>query len=219
MVMPNHFHGIIFIVETDRARSEPVWYGPLRRGDRPVARSEPAAAPGPQFDRGTEGDPRPLGHLSSGDRPVAPTRGPKPGSVGSMVAGFKSAVTKRINALRHLPGTPSGSAIITSTSSAVKTITTASSNIFPLTLNDGSRILCTPTKLPPSANRTRIPPRRGDRRVARSEPVVSDRPIFESSNNRDPLPPNHSSPGDRPVAPTTTQTSILWSCFHPLNKK
>ena len=107
VVMPNHFHGIIFIVDPDRSPlpNQSVM-APLRRGDRPVARSEPAAAPGPQFDRGTEGDPRPLGHPSSDDPPVVPTKGPKPGSVGSMVAGFKSAVTKRIYALRHLPGTP-----------------------------------------------------------------------------------------------------------------
>ena len=104
VVMPNHFHGIIFIVEPDRSPlpNQSVM-APLRRGDRRVARSGPAAASGPQFDRGTEGDPRPLGHPSSGDPPVAPTRGPQPGSVGAMVAGFKAAVTKRIDSLRPLP--------------------------------------------------------------------------------------------------------------------
>ncbi len=40
-----------------------------------------------------------------GDRPVAPT-GPQPGSVGAIMAGFKSAVTKRINEMRQMPGEP-----------------------------------------------------------------------------------------------------------------
>ena len=44
----------------------------------------------------------------TGDRPVAPTNpiGPKPKSLGALMAGFKSAVTTRINTLRHTPGTP-----------------------------------------------------------------------------------------------------------------
>ena len=37
------------------------------------------------------------------DRPVAPS-GPRPRSLGALMAGFKSAVTKRINALRGTPG-------------------------------------------------------------------------------------------------------------------
>ncbi len=40
-----------------------------------------------------------------GDRPVAPT-GPRPKSVGALIAGFKSATTKRINAMRGTPGRP-----------------------------------------------------------------------------------------------------------------
>ena len=59
IIMPNHFHGIIFIVPAD----------PIRRGDRPVA-------------------------------PI----GPKPKSLGAFMAGFKSAVTKRINEMRRTPG-------------------------------------------------------------------------------------------------------------------
>lgn len=41
-----------------------------------------------------------------GDRPVAPTKpiGPPPKSIGAFVAGYKSAVTKRINILRNTPG-------------------------------------------------------------------------------------------------------------------
>ena len=37
------------------------------------------------------------------DRPVAPS-GPRPRSLGALMAGFKSAATKRINALRGTPG-------------------------------------------------------------------------------------------------------------------
>ncbi|TRZ53070.1 transposase [bacterium] len=44
-----------------------------------------------------------------GDRPVAPTEqcpGPQPKSIGALVAGFKSAVTKHINEIRTTPGLP-----------------------------------------------------------------------------------------------------------------
>lgn len=42
-----------------------------------------------------------------GDRRVAPTtNGPKPNSIGAMIAGFKSAAAKRINCLRRTPGVP-----------------------------------------------------------------------------------------------------------------
>lgn len=56
VVMPNHFHGIVWI-----------------------------------------------NHHRRGDWPVAPT-GPQPRSLGSLMAGFKSAVTKRINENRQTPG-------------------------------------------------------------------------------------------------------------------
>ncbi len=58
VIMPNHFHAIVCIVNN--------------RNDR------------------------------RGDRPVAPT-GPTPQSIGALIAGFKSAVTKRINAIRNTP--------------------------------------------------------------------------------------------------------------------
>jgi hypothetical protein len=50
-----------------------------------------------------------------GDRPVAPTeaRGPSPRSIGAIMAGFKSAVTTRINIMH--PDSPFGSAIIMNT--------------------------------------------------------------------------------------------------------
>lgn len=67
VVMPNHIHGIVRIVQSHDADH--------RRGDRPVA-------------------------------PTKPPHGPEKHSVASLVAGFKSAVTKRINALRGTPGLP-----------------------------------------------------------------------------------------------------------------
>jgi len=80
IVMPNHFHAIVLIREE------------IGRGDRP------------------ENDCR-------GDRPVAPTEtnrpvarklpnGPKPKSIGSLIGGFKSSVTKQINSNRNKPGEP-----------------------------------------------------------------------------------------------------------------
>jgi REP element-mobilizing transposase RayT len=43
-------------------------------------------------------------YCSRGDRPVALTAGLQPRSIGAMVAGFKSAATKRVNKLRKTPG-------------------------------------------------------------------------------------------------------------------
>ena len=45
---------------------------------------------------------------AQGDRPVAPTSTTtlRPKSIGAFVAGFKSAVTKRINGTRNTPGVP-----------------------------------------------------------------------------------------------------------------
>jgi len=63
IIMPNHIHGIIFIVDN-------------RRGNRRV-----------------------------GAHGCAPLRR-QPKSIGSIMAGFKSAVTKRLNKFRKTPGTP-----------------------------------------------------------------------------------------------------------------
>jgi REP element-mobilizing transposase RayT len=44
---------------------------------------------------------------AQGDRPVAPTSTTlRPRSIGAFVAGYKSAVTKRINEIRNTPGLP-----------------------------------------------------------------------------------------------------------------
>jgi len=72
VVMPNHFHAIVYIVEDDLVKAT------LSRSTR------------------------------RGDRPVAPTeaRGPSPRSIGAIMAGFKSAVTTRINTIRKSPREP-----------------------------------------------------------------------------------------------------------------
>lgn len=72
VVMPNHVHGIIWIVDT---------HG---RGD-PSGRSYHDPSGRPYHDR---------------------PRGPAPGSVGAILAQYKSIVTKRINLLRGTPGVP-----------------------------------------------------------------------------------------------------------------
>jgi REP element-mobilizing transposase RayT len=61
VIMPNHFHAIVFITGNGR-----------------------------------------------GDRPVTPTMpvGPNSQSIGALMAGFKCAVTRRINQHRHTPGNP-----------------------------------------------------------------------------------------------------------------
>lgn len=89
--MPNHFHGIIEITSSE-----------ICRGDRLVARSEA------QSEIQTSGN-QPVIPINStptqlpGDQPVAPT-GPKSKSIGAFIAGFKAAVTAKINSLRHTPG-------------------------------------------------------------------------------------------------------------------
>ena len=69
VVMPNHIHGIVWIVE----------YG------------------------GTNDSQDIVG--ATGRSPLQP-RGPAPRSLASFIAGFKSAVTKRINHVRGTPGAP-----------------------------------------------------------------------------------------------------------------
>jgi len=81
MVMPNHFHGILFIHEN---------VGATRRGQ---TRSPSDAKPLQTIT--TEGmDGSPLPH------------GPKPASLGAILAQFKSRVTKRICKIPEFKGTP-----------------------------------------------------------------------------------------------------------------
>ena len=78
VVMPNHIHGILTITDVG---------GECNRRSRPDQRSL------------TTG----VGVPDRGDRRVAPT-GPGPRSLGAIVAGFKSASARRINAFRGTPG-------------------------------------------------------------------------------------------------------------------
>ncbi len=80
VVMPNHIHGILTIADVGSERD---------RRSRPDQRSLTTGVCLP----------------GRGDRRVAPT-GPGPGSVGAIVAGFKSASAKRINAFRGTGGEP-----------------------------------------------------------------------------------------------------------------
>jgi putative transposase len=75
VIMPNHFHGILRIIENCEA--DPT--------GRKIDRQEV--------------------NRKKGDQQVAPT-GPKTKSVGAVMAGFKSAVTKQINTIRDTPGAP-----------------------------------------------------------------------------------------------------------------
>jgi hypothetical protein len=81
---------------------------------------------------------RQVANRQKGDRQVAPT-GPKTKSVGAVMAGFKSAVTKRINTMRDTPGAPDGNAIISNTSPATIPITIKSPNTSSPTPEDGKR--------------------------------------------------------------------------------
>ena len=81
MIMPNHFHGIIFL--TDSVGATPT-ARPVGIGSNPEI-----------CDRQKGG--RAVG--------VAPT-GPMSGSIGAIMAQFKSRVTKRINQFRNNPGCP-----------------------------------------------------------------------------------------------------------------
>jgi REP element-mobilizing transposase RayT len=47
----------------------------------------------------------PLQHIGRSRLPVG-SAGPAQGSLGAIVRGFKSAATKRINEMRHMPGKP-----------------------------------------------------------------------------------------------------------------
>jgi REP element-mobilizing transposase RayT len=69
VIMPNHFHGIVMIVDDGRG----IWRI-AGKGDRPVALTSPT--------------------------------GPKPKSIGALIAGYKSAVTRQINLVRQTPGAP-----------------------------------------------------------------------------------------------------------------
>jgi putative transposase len=88
IVMPNHFHAIVKICNDSGGR-----------GDRPVAPTD-INHPVAPTDINHPVAPTDINH------PVAPTgpTGPKPKSIGSLIAGYKSSVTKKINQRRGRPG-------------------------------------------------------------------------------------------------------------------
>ena len=93
VVMPNHIHGIIWIVGVgDRNRRNVL--GTDRMGD-PSGRGDPVG--------GSRGDP--AGRPCRDDRDQRP-HGPAAGSVGAIIGQIKSIAAKRINALRGTPAAP-----------------------------------------------------------------------------------------------------------------
>ncbi len=104
IIMPDHLHGIVIIHDIDR------------RGDRPVAPTLPVIPTLPVTPTLPVIPTLPVTPTLPviPALPVAPTNpdvvenpmGPKPKSIASFVAGFKSATTKRIYEIRHTPGTP-----------------------------------------------------------------------------------------------------------------
>lgn len=85
VVMPNHLHAIVMIDDGNQNC----------RGD--------LRSPFYQCDYGAM--PKHYLYSNKGDRQVAPT-GPRTKSMGAIIAGFKSAVTKQVNILRQMPGLP-----------------------------------------------------------------------------------------------------------------
>ncbi len=83
VVMPNHFHAILFLTDVGASRSSALLGA--------VSLSDGRLAGNADWGRAT--------------RRVAPT-GPTPASIGAIVGQFKSLVTKKINALRGTPQRP-----------------------------------------------------------------------------------------------------------------
>ncbi len=85
IIMPNHFHAIVWII--DAKTTAPTRSIAPRTGEPPITP-----------------------HTGTGDRPVAPTQPTAPTlppkSLGSLIAGFKSAATLRINQFRNTPHAP-----------------------------------------------------------------------------------------------------------------
>ncbi len=88
VVMPNHVHGIIWIVDD-------VGVGASSSG-------VPGASGMGEMVGATHASPLPGVGRTASDAPC----GPKRGSIGAIVGSFKSAVTKRINEARGTPGAP-----------------------------------------------------------------------------------------------------------------
>jgi putative transposase len=94
IIMPNHFHGVVFI---------------QGRGDRQHQSSAYLGGYDWSVPKGLVPQMPMIKDNIHGRPPVAPTDerpGPRPKSISSFLAGFKSIVTKRIDALRQTPGVP-----------------------------------------------------------------------------------------------------------------
>ncbi|MEW6265663.1 MAG: transposase [Thermodesulfobacteriota bacterium] len=89
--MPNHLHGIIWIGAPPDGAGQRQRGGGICRGAQPCA-LEPPYRDGPP-SRGVP---------PWRDAPLRRT----PRSVGSLIAGFKSVTTRRINEVRHMAGRP-----------------------------------------------------------------------------------------------------------------
>jgi REP element-mobilizing transposase RayT len=91
VVMPNHIHGIIWIVKDPSVGAT---HGIIRATHGNV--------------RATRGTERATRGIVRATQRVAPTRpcGPRPGSIGAIIGQYKSAVTKRINQNRESHGEP-----------------------------------------------------------------------------------------------------------------
>ncbi len=100
VLMPNHFHAILFITDVGAHRRAPPGgcNPPLQKS---VCRTGAHIGAPP----GGCNPPLQKSVCRTGAHIGAPLRR-QPGSIGSIVAGFKSAATKRINALRDNPGAP-----------------------------------------------------------------------------------------------------------------
>ena len=116
-VMPNHAHGIFWIVD-DNGRGDafpaPTPAPENGQSDEPnrltgmsPGNASPLPAPTPTLEDGQSDEPNRLTGTSSGNaspRPSPQRPGPPPGSVGAIIGNFKSITTRRINKLRHTPG-------------------------------------------------------------------------------------------------------------------
>ncbi|MSP53983.1 MAG: transposase [Gammaproteobacteria bacterium] len=116
VVMPNHFHCIVQIVDCvnekhvvdNRAHEQKE--GDQGEGDRRVAPTKNvetinSSLMGPNSE--CRGDPLvALPSVAHNTMKIQIVPGPKSRSIGAMLAGFKSAVTKRINIIRDTPRVP-----------------------------------------------------------------------------------------------------------------
>lgn len=94
VVMPNHFHGIV-IIGTNTVGA--TCWSPKSKNH--ATTSNPVPTPNPA----TTPNPAPI---SNGATSRSPLHGPSPSSVGALIAGFKCAVTTRINTLHNTRGRP-----------------------------------------------------------------------------------------------------------------